>query len=51
MECGVDCEYWDNDDGYCRYLACDTLESCDEPLPCESDIEPVGQINQKGGIS
>lgn len=26
------CEYYDSEDEYCRYLACDGLE---EELPCE----------------
>lgn len=35
MEC-ADCPYYDKEDDYCKYIACDGLD-CDEQLPCEKD--------------
>ena len=34
--CCIGCEYWNEDECYCTYIACDGLD-CDEFLPCEED--------------
>ncbi len=45
------CRYYNEYDDNCKALACDGL-SCDDPLPCEVDMEscmiPEGETN---GIS
>lgn len=51
-ECRM-CEYYDDDEGYCKALICTPI-SCDELLPCEcGETDPVtlyvkGVNNEKG---
>lgn len=36
MNC-EECEYYDQDEGYCKWLACDGLD-CDEKCPGDKEV-------------